>query len=76
MATHESELRALLANRAEAQQTKDIDRLMSFYAADAVYYDVVPHCGSPGPTRSAATSCAGSTGTSAPSAWTRTTSPS
>ncbi|WP_031014664.1 YybH family protein [Streptomyces sp. NRRL F-5727] len=40
--THESEIRALLANRADAQQTKDIDRLMSFYAADAVYYDVVP----------------------------------
>ncbi|MEV8246581.1 YybH family protein [Streptomyces rochei] len=39
--THESELRALFASRADAQQTKDIDRLMSFYAADAVYYDVV-----------------------------------
>ncbi|MFF5706135.1 YybH family protein [Streptomyces sp. NPDC012794] len=42
MTTHESAVRALLANRAEAQQSKDIDRLMSFYAADAVYYDVVP----------------------------------
>ncbi|MGA5422449.1 YybH family protein [Streptomyces lavendulocolor] len=42
MTTHESEIRALLADRAEAQQTKDIDRLMSFYAADAVYYDAVP----------------------------------
>lgn len=40
--TRESEIRALLASRADAQQTKDIDRLMSFYAADAVYYDVVP----------------------------------
>ncbi|MCE0444551.1 hypothetical protein LT493_01575 [Streptomyces tricolor] len=27
MTTHESELRALLADRADAQQTKDIDRL-------------------------------------------------
>ncbi|MFJ6993813.1 YybH family protein [Streptomyces sp. NPDC003090] len=42
MTSHETELRALLASRAEAQQTKDIDRLMSFYAPDAVYYDVVP----------------------------------
>ncbi|MEU0272398.1 nuclear transport factor 2 family protein [Streptomyces sp. NPDC006307] len=42
MTTHESEIRALLAHRADAQQTKDIDRLMSFYAPDAVYYDVVP----------------------------------
>ncbi|GAA3392563.1 YybH family protein [Streptomyces roseoviridis] len=42
MTTHESEIRALLASRAEAQQKKDIDRLMSFYAPDAVYYDVVP----------------------------------
>lgn len=40
--THESELRALFASRADAQQTKDIDRPMSFYAADAVYYDVAP----------------------------------
>ncbi|MCM1948415.1 nuclear transport factor 2 family protein [Streptomyces sp. G2] len=42
MTTHESEIRALLARRAEAQQSKDIDRLMSFYADDAVYYDAVP----------------------------------
>ncbi|MFF9868341.1 YybH family protein [Streptomyces sp. NPDC013953] len=42
MTTHESGIRALLASRADAQQTKDIDRLMSFYAPDAVYYDVVP----------------------------------
>ncbi|MFF7813457.1 YybH family protein [Streptomyces sp. NPDC007945] len=40
--TSESEIRALLASRADAQQSKDIDRLMSFYAPDAVYYDVVP----------------------------------
>ncbi|MET9952959.1 nuclear transport factor 2 family protein [Streptomyces sp. NPDC006339] len=42
MTTHETEIRALLASRADAQRTKDIDRLMSFYAPDAVYYDVVP----------------------------------
>ncbi|WP_189953602.1 YybH family protein [Streptomyces roseolus] len=40
--TSESEVRALLASRADAQQSKDIDRLMSFYASGAVYYDVVP----------------------------------
>ncbi|MEU3899088.1 nuclear transport factor 2 family protein [Streptomyces sp. NPDC045251] len=42
MTMYESEIRTLLASRADAQQAKDIDRLMSFYAADAVYYDVVP----------------------------------
>ncbi|WP_395570404.1 YybH family protein [Streptomyces sp. BK79] len=42
MTHHESEIRTLLARRADAQQAKDIDRLMSFYAADAVYFDVVP----------------------------------
>lgn len=42
MTTSESEIRAFLTSRADAQQTKDIDRLMSFYAPDAVYYDVVP----------------------------------
>lgn len=42
MTTHESEIRAFLARRADAQQTKDIDRLMSCYAPDAVYFDAVP----------------------------------
>ncbi|MFJ6518025.1 YybH family protein [Streptomyces filamentosus] len=37
-----SEIRAFLARRADAQQEKDIDGLMSCYAPDAVYYDVVP----------------------------------
>lgn len=37
-----SEIRAFLARRAAAQQAKDIDGLMSCYAPDAVYYDVVP----------------------------------
>ncbi|MFI8963471.1 YybH family protein [Streptomyces sp. NPDC053493] len=40
--TYDSDVHALLARRAEAQQSKDIDRLMSFYAPDIVYYDVVP----------------------------------
>ncbi|MFE1269965.1 YybH family protein [Streptomyces sp. NPDC058758] len=42
MTTRESEIRTLLERRADAQQSKDIDRLMSFYAPDAVYYDAVP----------------------------------
>ncbi|MBB5958497.1 ketosteroid isomerase-like protein [Saccharothrix tamanrassetensis] len=42
MGSSESEVRALLESRADAQQSKDIDRLMSFYSADIVYYDVVP----------------------------------
>lgn len=36
------EIRAFPARRADAQQAKDIDGLMSCYAPDAVYYDVVP----------------------------------
>ncbi|MFI8999332.1 YybH family protein [Streptomyces sp. NPDC053541] len=40
--TDKSVLEEFLARRAEAQQAKDIDGLMSCYAPDAVYYDVVP----------------------------------
>ena len=42
MNANEPELKAFLDDRADAQQSKDIDRLMSFYSADIVYYDVVP----------------------------------
>ncbi|WP_214414269.1 YybH family protein [Sphaerisporangium fuscum] len=42
MTSNESEVRALLDNRVAACQTKDIDRLMSLYSSDIVYYDVVP----------------------------------
>jgi ketosteroid isomerase-like protein len=42
MASTQSEVRALLDNRLEACRAKDIDRLMSLYSADIVYYDVVP----------------------------------
>jgi ketosteroid isomerase-like protein len=37
-----SEVRALLDSRVEACQAKDIDRLMSLYAPECVYFDVVP----------------------------------
>jgi ketosteroid isomerase-like protein len=42
MASTESEVGALLDSRSEAAWTKDIDRLMSFYSPDIVYFDIVP----------------------------------
>ena len=42
MASTQSEIRALLDGRSEAVWTKDIDRLMSFYSPDIVYFDIVP----------------------------------
>jgi uncharacterized protein (TIGR02246 family) len=42
MASTQSEVRALLDSRSEAARTKDIDRLMSLYSPDIVYFDVVP----------------------------------
>lgn len=42
MTTNDSELQAFLETRTDAQQSKDIDRLMQHYAPDIVYYDVVP----------------------------------
>jgi ketosteroid isomerase-like protein len=42
MASTQSEVRALLDSRSEAIGIKDIDRLMSFYSPDVVYFDLVP----------------------------------
>jgi ketosteroid isomerase-like protein len=42
MTTTQSEIRALLDRRSDAVWKKDIDRLMSFYSPDTVYFDVVP----------------------------------
>jgi uncharacterized protein (TIGR02246 family) len=42
MASTESEIRALLESWSEAARAKDIDRLMSVYSPDIVYFDVVP----------------------------------
>jgi ketosteroid isomerase-like protein len=42
MASNDSEVRALLDSRVDACWAKDIDRLMSLYSPDIVYYDVVP----------------------------------
>jgi ketosteroid isomerase-like protein len=41
-ASSRSEVRALLGDRSEAIRKKDIDRLMSFYSPDIVYFDLVP----------------------------------
>jgi ketosteroid isomerase-like protein len=42
MASPESEIRTLLERWSEAVRAKDIDRLMSLYSPDIVYFDVVP----------------------------------
>jgi ketosteroid isomerase-like protein len=40
--TIDTSVHAVLDTRVEACRTKDIDRLMSLYAPDCVYFDVVP----------------------------------
>jgi ketosteroid isomerase-like protein len=42
MTTTQSEITELLDGRSEAAWTKDLDRLMSFYSPDIVYFDIVP----------------------------------
>lgn len=42
MTTPRSEIEAFLASRSEAMRSKDLDRLMSFYAPDVTYFDIVP----------------------------------
>jgi ketosteroid isomerase-like protein len=42
MASTQSEVRVLLDSRSEAIGAKDIDRLMSLYSPDVVYFDLVP----------------------------------
>lgn len=41
-ADRQSEISELLNSRSEAMRTKDLDRLMSLYADDIVYFDLVP----------------------------------
>ncbi|MBO0747360.1 MAG: nuclear transport factor 2 family protein [Acidimicrobiaceae bacterium] len=41
MASNDSHIEALLDIRLEASQAKDVDRLMSLYSPDIVYFDVV-----------------------------------
>jgi hypothetical protein len=68
MNPNDTEVRALLDSRVDASRAKDIDRLMSLYSSDIVYYDVVPPFSSWDPPRFAATSCGGLMNTMAPSA--------
>jgi uncharacterized protein (TIGR02246 family) len=42
MTSTQSEIRALLERRSAAVWNKDIDRLLSFYSPDTVYFDIVP----------------------------------
>ncbi len=42
MASINPDISAFLERRSEAIRAKDIDRLMSCYAADVVYFDIVP----------------------------------
>ena len=42
MASTESEIRALFERQSEAIRTRDIERLMSVFSPDVVYFDVVP----------------------------------
>lgn len=42
MDSTESEIRALLEGQSAAMRTKNIDRLMSLYSPDIVYFDTVP----------------------------------
>ena len=42
MASTQSEVRAFLESWSEAARVKDIERLMALYAADIIYFDVVP----------------------------------
>jgi ketosteroid isomerase-like protein len=42
MTSTQSEIRAFLNNRSEAISTGDLDRLMSLYSPDIVYFDIVP----------------------------------
>jgi ketosteroid isomerase-like protein len=42
MASSRSEVRALLDSRSEAIRMKDVDRLVSHYSPDIVYFDLVP----------------------------------
>ena len=42
MTSTQSEIRAFLDSRSEAISTGDLDRLMSFYSPNIVYFDIVP----------------------------------
>ena len=42
MPSIQSDVRSIFGSQSEAIRTKDLDRLMSLYSPDVVYFDVVP----------------------------------
>lgn len=42
MSTIPADVKAVFDGQVEAMRTKDLDRLMSLYSSDVVYFDVVP----------------------------------
>jgi ketosteroid isomerase-like protein len=42
MDSTQSDIKALIDSRSEAMRDKDVDRLMSLYSPDIVYFDLVP----------------------------------
>ncbi|MBB3590797.1 ketosteroid isomerase-like protein [Rhizobium sp. BK529] len=69
MASAQQDVRALLDHRTEACRAKDIDRLMSLYSPDIVYFDVVPPLRFIGTDAVRAISCGGSRNMKGQSAW-------
>jgi hypothetical protein len=69
MASTQSEVRTLLESWSENIRIKDIDRLMSLYSPDIIYFDVVPLSSTPDLLRSGVISCGGLMAGRAQSAW-------
>lgn len=42
MSSTQDEIRALFENRSDAMRTKDLDRLLTYYSPDIIYFDIVP----------------------------------
>jgi ketosteroid isomerase-like protein len=42
MGSTQSQIAALLESQSQAVRAKNVDRLMSLYSPDIIYYDVVP----------------------------------
>jgi ketosteroid isomerase-like protein len=68
MVKTQTEVEALFDNRSEAIWTKEIDRLMSLYSPDIVYFDLVPPLQYVAPMRCARDFLTGSKATTARSA--------
>ena len=73
MTSTQSEIRAFLDNRSEAISTGDLDRLMSFYSPEIVYFRSCRRCNTSAPPRSGRGFRTGSMALRAPSARMSTT---